>query len=77
MKTFKTAVFFICIILPFIGYSNPTVPPPIITEVYFDENDDWTLEFIIDEYNYSWFANLDSLRINTALLKDEILIEFM
>ena len=76
MKTFKTVVFFICIILPFIGYSNPTVPPPIITEVYFDENDAWTLEFTIDENTYSWYANLDSLRINTALLKDEILIEF-
>jgi hypothetical protein len=76
MKTFKTAVFIICIFISYFGYSNPTVPPPIITEVYFDENDEWTLEFIIDEFYFSWYANLDSLRINTALLEDEILIEF-
>lgn len=56
-------------------HSNPIEPPPIITEVYFDENENWTLEFYIDEYFYSGMVNLDSLRINTAIIKDQVIIQ--
>lgn len=64
----------ICL-FPTILFSNPQEPPPIVTEVYFDENDDWTLEFYIDDEWYAGIVNLDSLRINDAILKDEVTVE--
>lgn len=73
---------YICIILlasfilPIKLTANGYEPPPIITEIYFDENDEWTLEFYIEENYYSGLVNLDSLKINSAIIEDQIIVEF-
>jgi hypothetical protein len=74
----KTIIISLIIIflIPFSVYCNPVEPPPIITEVYFDENDSWILEFYIDANFYEGMVNLDSLRINTAILKQEAFVQF-
>jgi len=76
MKRILTYFSVILIMFPSILSANPFVPPPIITEVYFDEDENWTLEIYIDEqYNFG-MINLDSLKINDAIIKDEVFVEF-
>jgi len=75
MKKLILYISFILILFPILLSANPIEPPPIITEIYFDEDENWTLEFYIDEEFYYGMVNLDSLRINTAILKQAVVVE--
>ena len=58
----KFIVVFALIILSISVFSNPIMLPPVISELYWDENGDWSIELVFnDELDY--YSNLDELSL--------------
>ncbi len=53
MKKKTKFIVTLILLLPILSFSNPIIIYPVISEVYFDENNNWQIEII----NYSNFGN--------------------
>jgi len=60
MKKFIVAFAFL--ILSVSVFSNPIMLPPVISELYWDENGDWTMELIFNE-GLDYYSSLDELSL--------------
>lgn len=63
----KKLIVLFCILLTITVRANILVPSLKIYEVFFDESDDWALEFVVDFYDYEFqFYGIDSIKIETS-----------
>jgi hypothetical protein len=58
----KFIVVFALIALSVSVFSNPIMLPPVISELYWDENGDWSIELVFND-DLDYYSNLDELSL--------------